>query len=350
MKSSIRNPIAGLVAAIFLLPGLALAAPNVESVSGTIENRGSVTIQGAGFGTKTAAAPYRWDDFESGTLGQRLAGEGEGGWYTDAIQSGKWPVYNKDRARTPGSQSAYQNFTGGNYNSTIGLTDLPDSPIYLSGWFYLSTTGAPSRNVKLLQMRPGDLFDQCWECRIDQYPNNGSGHQYVTDCNGSTVLKNNWEIGDEMFTGGWHRLESWLDQGSRNGNDGLWTVWIDGQLWTQVSGTLMSSGDCPVRRLWLGFYFATDTGSPQPQAQRWWDELYVDFTRMRVEIGDAPTWNACTHRDRPDRRRGGQDQVRPSQLSFRDGNRRRHTRCDSRCRRDRYRPGQPAGQRLQVHL
>ncbi|MHB8078495.1 MAG: hypothetical protein ACYDIE_04495 [Candidatus Krumholzibacteriia bacterium] len=297
-----RNVLPALL--VVVLTGLtaagAWAAPGVASVSGTIQEAGTLTILGSNFGTKAKAAPYRWDNFDRGVPGTTLTDEANGGWYTMSTQVGKAPTYSTARIRRPGSQSAYQDFTGGNYNSTIGLTALPDSPLYLSGWFYLTTSGAASRNAKLLQMRPEDLDVLSWECRVDQYPSTNSGHQYVSDCDGGqlAVPINNWStVGGDLHTGAWHRLESWLDQGTTNGNNGVWTVWLDGQFYTQVTGTFMDSSDCPFHRLWLAHYYATDVGTPTPSAQRYWDELYVDFTRSRVEIGNASTWSASTHRE-----------------------------------------------------
>jgi hypothetical protein len=101
--------------------GEALAVPGVASVSGPVEDQGLVTIRGSGFGTKTVAEPYRWDDFDSGVPGERLLDEGAGGWYTSSAQAGRWPRYAVDRTRYPGTQSALQDFTNGNYNQTIGL-------------------------------------------------------------------------------------------------------------------------------------------------------------------------------------------------------------------------------------
>jgi hypothetical protein len=279
--------------------GEALTAPRVDTVAGAIRNRELVTVRGAGFGARKSPVPYRWDDFDAGKPGDRLRDESHGGWYTYTSVEGKWPTYSTARVRTPGSQSAYQDFTGGNYNSTIALTDLPDSPMYLSGWFYLTTSGAPSRNVKLIQLRSGELLEPGWECRVDQYPSTDSGHQYVSDCDNEPLDPpvNDGSIGADLLTDGWHRFESWIDQGTVNGKDGIWTLWMDCRPWSEVRGTFMQQSDCAFHRLWLGFYFATDVGTPQPQAQRYWDELYVDFTRARVEIGDAPTWAACTHRE-----------------------------------------------------
>jgi len=56
--------------ALFLaLPIIAHAAVSVSGISGTVSNNSSVTVSGAGFGTKAQAAPLKWDNFESGAVG-----------------------------------------------------------------------------------------------------------------------------------------------------------------------------------------------------------------------------------------------------------------------------------------
>ncbi len=286
--------------ALLLVAGAAASAasgaPVVNSVTGVVQHKGVVTISGSAFGGKAVAAPYRWDDFDYGTVGSTLRSESNGGWTLDASMVGDEPRYSTAQVRWPGAKSAYQNFTGGNYNSTISLTHYPPGPLYFSGWFYMTVSGAASRNSKLLQLRAGDLDAITWECRVDQYPINPSGQQYVADCNGQET-KASWVIGGNLHADGqWHRLEFYLSQGTVGVSDGVWSVWLDGRLVTELTGTFMTS-NCPFDHFYLSHYYASDQGTPQPQAQRWWDELYVDNTRARVEIGDASTWAACTHRE-----------------------------------------------------
>ncbi|MFA6253018.1 MAG: fibronectin type III domain-containing protein [Patescibacteria group bacterium] len=281
--------------------------PAISSVSGTISDGSAITITGSGFGAKSQAAPLRWDDFDSGTLGARLPSQANGGWTTGANQAGKEPRYSNTHVRLPGTLSAYQNFTGGNYNSEISLQGLFDGNVYLSGWFYRTSSGAPSRNFKWIQFRQGDLDEASWEFRQDAYPSTNSGHMYVANScpNGVPCSLCDDEVGmpgytsancnmyygmnGDLKTGGWHRYEIWLTQGTLGQNNGHARIWLDGQPWMNMNGVFDPSG-CRFHNMWLGFYFATDTGTPQPQMETWWDELYVDTTPARVEICPNATW------------------------------------------------------------
>ncbi|MFA6525350.1 MAG: hypothetical protein WCT33_03740 [Patescibacteria group bacterium] len=282
--------------------------PSISSVSDTsISNGQSITISGNDFGTKGSVAPLRWDNFDNGTLGARLPSQANGGWTTGANQAGKEPRYSNTHVRLPGTLSAYQNFTGGNYNSEISLQGVFDGNVYLSGWFYRTSSGAPSRNYKWIQLRQGDLDEASWEFRHDVYPSTNSGHMYVANScpNGVPCSLCDDEVGipgytpancnmyygmnGDLKTGSWHRYEVWLTQGTLGQNNGHARIWLDGQPWMTMNGVFDPSG-CRFHNMWLGFYFATDTGSPQPQMETWWDELYVDVNPTRVEVCSGATW------------------------------------------------------------
>lgn len=281
------------VAVAVLLTGVRSAAqPAVSQLNGELVHLGQVEIFGTGFGQKTPAAPLIYDNFEGGTPGSRIGG----GWFTDSARPGYYPTYSAARSRRINGQSARQNYTDGNYNSTLGLVHLeeltgnPQSPLYVSGWFYNTTSGSPSRNVKIISFRGGGAGS--WDnpqLRADFYPSSSGGHIYNADCSGDTQLQD-WGLGNEMYSNAWHRLEAY-----ENVQTG-YTLWKDTEEWASISGVLHSS-DCYFRNLYMMSYFATDQGTPQPSMEFYWDELYVDITRARVELGDAATWAACSRRE-----------------------------------------------------
>src|SRR5262245_53134787 len=62
----LRNVAKSATWLLMLLVGSATAAPTIAGLAGTLDHKGSVTINGSGFGTKATAAPVVWDD-ASGT-------------------------------------------------------------------------------------------------------------------------------------------------------------------------------------------------------------------------------------------------------------------------------------------
>lgn len=276
---------------LLLIFSSGVAAQSISGVSGTLAHGQNVTVSGSAFGSRPTAAPLRSDDFEAGTVGENITG-----WdITSTIPSMRPKYAAVARTGTPGSKSALQAFGNGNYNSGIGVSGHTTKKWYVSGWVKGSTSGSPSRNVKLVSFRGANLSDP--EGRLDQYPNTNSGHIYTADCNG-TKTQDSWAIAGTLIIndGNWHRFEAWIDLGTPNGGNGLYQVWKDTVTWGGVlSGTMITS-DCSFAEAHVQHYYATDTGT-QPEANYWWDELYIDTSRARVEIGDASTWAASTHRE-----------------------------------------------------
>jgi hypothetical protein len=276
-----------------------LTAPAITGVDGDDMHGTSVTIHGSGFGAKATPAPFKYDDFEGGTLDARVTN----GWYTTASTSGYWPIYSDDYRRSVGAaeKSAYLQHDVV-YNSTLGLTGLNwgyGREAYISTWYYCRTEGAASRNFKILAWRGGPAGN--WDppnVRVDMYPVTNSGHAYIAACDTSLITQD-WGIGGNVLEGGWHRLEMFVHTGTAGpaDNDGVCLGWRDlGQWWTLRNFEYdFSSQDYD--NIYFASYFATDTGSPMPQLWWYWDEIYVDTTQARVEVGNAPTWAACTHRE-----------------------------------------------------
>lgn len=300
-----------IISAIFcyMFYGIVYAGPSISDFSGKLDNNETLVIQGEFFGNKSNAAPFRYNNFSDGSLGSRLANFINGGYFT---QSSNYPIYSKDKIRYVGAQSirqqygAYPGYTESHYGCPIELntsaakeSSLPQGikEIYVTGWFNLETGGAASRNVKVLNMGSDPEYGD-WQTRIDTYPSNGSGHlyahigynrgsesKYVHDysANVDNVLKPD---------GKWHRIESYL----KIGDDGYRDVWIDGVKIGEISGEFVSTSN-QISYILIGHFFADDNYTPTPWGLRYWDEIYVDITRARVEIGDNKDFLKCTHRE-----------------------------------------------------
>lgn len=329
-----------LLATVFINSNACLAgAPIINNVSGSVNHKGILTLSGANFGNKSKAAPTRHDDFKGGTVGDRLDSETNGGWYTYSYGNKSLPYYDNAVVRYPNTLSANQ--SGG--SAYIGLRGFGSTQkMYVSGWFNLETGGAPSRNVKLINMEANDA----WQTRIDSYPHTGgSGHMYTTvHCDGSTTGAIQTYATSYQKTAvpdnQWHRIETYVNQGTAAGG-GYRDVWVDGVKIGQITGTFVD-GTCGIDQVLLGHYFSTTaitssnpksgtacgsyaegavvqykgdgkyytclstgkfnvTGASShpdvPWSKRFWDEIYVDTTQARIEIGDAPIWDDCIHKE-----------------------------------------------------
>jgi len=286
-----------ILALLFLfVPEIVVSAPSptAASISG-----GVLTIAGTAFGSKTLGAPLRYDDFEDGTLGTRIpSAQDTGGWYTEV--SG-FPYYSNTVQRVSGTQSARQEYITDegcgimldNAKTTGGIPD-GTTELYVSGWFWMETWDNDSRNVKIINMGTGDG----WQTRIDTYPDSDTGHMYAhisSTCADTATYDHDYAATPAAVLKpdqSWHRIETYLKIGSSGYRD----LYIDGVKIAEISGTFGGSS-CDIGYLYIGHYFAIDTYTPSPKGRRYWDELYVDVTRARVEISDSPTWGGATHKE-----------------------------------------------------
>lgn len=269
------------------------SGPTVSSVSGTISHGNSITISGNGFGNKATAAPFKYDDFETGTLGQRIYN----GWYTWSNEAGSEPeyadVYKRDSAYS--KQSAYiQHDTA--YNSTLGLVNLGwnhDDKVYISLWWYYTLAGAESRNYKIIAFRGGNAGQ--WEnprIRADQWHSLDSGRISAWSCTGEEI-GSDYSLSGGVHADAWYRLEMWLDL--KYG--GEVRVWKNLTHWAKMLNVPFDFSTDNINNCYFGAYFARDWYTPLPQMWLYYDEIYVDKTKSRVEIGNSSTWDGCSHRE-----------------------------------------------------
>ena len=86
----------------------------------------------------------------------------------------------------------------------------------------------------------------------------------------------------------WHRYEFWYSAGTGN-KDGFAYVWIDGVLQDSCTGLSIDSGLAQMR---IGHYQQVGLN-----LDAYTDDVYIDKTRARVEVGNASTWSNCSHRE-----------------------------------------------------
>ena len=198
--------------------------------------------------------------------------------------------------RVPGDQVAHQSYHS-NYNCTIALLNLEFAELYISGWTYCETGGVPSENAKLINFAggPGDRGDYP-QCRTDQYPVNGSGHLFVSPDGSAQNGLQSWTLGGNLYPNQWNRIERYMKQGTPGGGNGATWIRRNLQHWSSISGTMITEQG-PFTKFFIGHYFRTNNAAGAAWMDRYWDELYVDNTLARVEIGNASSWDACTHRE-----------------------------------------------------
>lgn len=288
-----------------MAPGVVWGQASIGSVSGEVAQNSQLTILGSGFGTKSPAAPIKYDNFQAGTSGQTLQpGTGQAWEVWSNVQPSSnpqayYPKYSDQQPRFAGDKTLRQYFynTPNGYVSNVSvILRNVNQKVYVSGWAWnnRSTDGATTglRNVK--------IWWHCyngWETpttRWDVYPENGSGHFTSEGCTVGSYTANEWSTSmpDKMQ---WQRLEIWHNRGSSSESESL-RAWVNGALEAQF--TVPYAPGCSQNSIYLMSYAdQNSSGNGQAWLDWHWGELYVDNTLARVELGNNASFSACTHRE-----------------------------------------------------
>jgi hypothetical protein len=276
-----------------LFPSLVFAAPSISGVSGTLSHGSQITITGSAFGTKSPAAPVKWDDFNSGTNGNQLSSTI---WTTQtAIGSGDvvYPKYSNSVLRTNDTMSCkiFMGASTGQWNCAFGYDGTGNRYWYISYWRY-DIAGAADNYKHFRIYGNGDGDDP---------------QVSYTELSAETSLFGVWdEPGEDeqctRWTGNvgtrnaWTREEFYIYAGTRGNSDGSAKFWKNASLLTSFSfgyPALNSGYSGELDRPRIGHYWNSGAGD----ITSYFSEAYIDNTQARVEIGDANTWAGCTHRE-----------------------------------------------------
>ena len=285
---------------ITVLAAVAGAQPVIVSGTGTLSHGESVVLLGGDFGSKASAAPLKFDDFEAGEPGTVIQG-----WDTDVGGGTQEPEYSDTFVRLRSQRSAVCIYEGSQYLSTFGLY-RPEglTHVYLDFWVLFDKPDPPSRNHKLYR-----LYPQRTSGLPNQYlqiycPENSPTARFTNDGVAGEWSDTHAHPGwvSEEAQHKWVHMQVYLEQSSAGINDGVLQAWFD--CGHTVDRTDYRSRD-PVNdadwhSVWFGNYNghgADDYCAASGDAYIYFDDVYVDVTRARVELGDAATYAACTHRE-----------------------------------------------------
>jgi hypothetical protein len=289
----------------------------------------TITTAGTGlsFGTR-AAKPLVYDNFESGTAGNQVDGQGptltskdSGAWTWGVVSDGhEYPRYAATNLRANSTRNCLLKFgssSGDSYKCTLEVDHARPNTgdeIYLTFWwrkvdtsFANSGTQAHSRNTK-----PFDLFDVDY---LVPFAYVGMGNP-----DGDGGLRWNYSGGDSMsgwsdpttveeLDSEWVRWEVWLKQSAPNTANGAMHCGLHRSGTPSINSSILAPRNTATTRtdsdywqnLWIGSYCATEEFVGGPSNLAWSDiqlsSVYVDTTRQRLELGDNPVYASCTRRE-----------------------------------------------------
>jgi hypothetical protein len=284
--------------------------PSISSTSGTWSHGNSVTISGSGFGTKATAAPIRFDTFEDGVVGTNVTTTGY--W---SAQSPSRTLFDDDTnvpLRHGNSDRhvrwhayGYPDATGHFYREDIGFADTGKA--YVNVWLYMDfITGDPELamgwQVKLFRIhRNSDHSSEpMFINNLMTLDEETVSYWVVTisGTNGGSI----WPGGSWMQEGYWVNMameykDSTLDVANGEGHFYSSRAPLSAGTYYKGSKTGVATRhdavtgwvDC----LSLGYYITNGAD----EANTYWDDVYIDKSWARVEVGDASTYANCKHRE-----------------------------------------------------
>lgn len=297
-----------------------LSQPSVQGISGSTSHKGILTIEGSGFGSKSNASPVKYDDFELGSAGKSLAG---GDWLI-STNKGFDPVYSNKIVRTNSALSAQSHTqdapSGDNYQyrCAFGIGDQDGiREIYINFWWYYDGPSNSPGCVKFVRLYPNPTS-----------PYSGPPNTYIDfDCDPYSGLLNSDDItsldghnsrwiGDAWdwtrARGHWQHVQFYFkasDVGQENGTAKMWVGNGDApirQVLNEEDNLLTRTPANPAlwHSFWIGNYLSIlgsegcnghNCQEPNEVVSIFYDNVYIDYTQARIEVGDNPVYSDCMH-------------------------------------------------------
>ena len=280
-----------VVTAIFLGNKRSLAAPVVSSVSGTVSAGNPLSINGSGFGSKSPAQPWLYDDFENtaahagDSMLNRVPRIGTSRWkYYDFADNGLGSALSYSSAQAyNGTFSGYQSDPSGDAEQDIYIDGQSTAVRYVSYRFRRS--GYSGGVWKIDRTTSGTTNNPPY----DSPPNFGYGTtagSYYNDCSAFHEYAGSMILPDADQ---WHRMETYL-VASTNPSVGRIVLWEDYAKQTDLfTATCTSACTACKWDTWMSPLNANHDGN---NVYTWIDDIYIDNTLARAEICSASSWGS----------------------------------------------------------
>jgi hypothetical protein len=315
MRISLYRPTIGTFAVIVLAASLeARAQPAISAASGPWSHKATVTISGSGFGAKTVAAPALWDD----ASGANILEKWNGAWPNST------PAFNLAyRLPQRGISLPHPNITRyiagghggvggpqGGYNVIMFKTRTIANPAYTYASWYQRVDNAwvfgDDDNFKTFAFSTGTTpyeLPNNWYAEYNPRPTSrtsGAAYHLNDDATGATRSLQTpdqnghswwWDGAVNPMAGSWTKVE--MEIKYTNQADGYIRLWENGVLRVNYSGSTNRYAGT-TRTEGIGGYARMYN---QPNNWRYFADVYLDYSRARVILGNAPTFVASTVRE-----------------------------------------------------
>ncbi len=301
-----------------------IAAPSISLVEGDVVNLRQMIVIGDSFGLKATATPIKFDDFENYNNGDFIIGEGSNPHWINTGGESSFPEVVITKAHD-GEKSIFSDFSlnSSDCSFTHARLEFPQTTdMYTSYWIYWDTSIgediAGNDFFKLSRFNSDEEYFGTPALKPGFYPDYGIPEGIAEVNKGRLeyqILTTDTDNGEyfmmysngsfhNLTHGSWHRLEMFVRLSTPPGdaNSGEYEFFIDGQNidmhvgWNQDDTiTRVSDAEKSFNIFLLEMSGCRYTEEARPLM--WQDDVYVDNTRARIEIGNASTWDTNTHRE-----------------------------------------------------
>lgn len=310
---------------LLIIPSISVAAPNVTGVSGGV-------ISGTGFTTNsavdTSSLQYNGINIEAGTTDGVFTQTGWGNYVTTETSESAVARYSTDQAHS-GSKSIELDYTSATVYKGSFYRDHGSSitRVYISFW--VRSSGSPTTGQwKIWRLKQDTSFvdgqldfmqnsfhpDSAGGARIASLYQD-AGHTSNWDCNGCAnepatndiYMDGDTVPGPNAVMDRWVRMEYWIENGTAGNYDGTFiykfhdpdhptTPVIKDVPKLTFDNNLMVI-PAASSEIWQAAIFGGASVDGMDLMTHW-DDVYIQVGGWaRVEIGNASTWAACTHRE-----------------------------------------------------
>jgi len=280
--------------------------PYVSSVTGTVGTGQSVTIAGVSFGAKATAAPLKFETFEGGTVGDLL---GDSFWYlTGNVPSRPTPpVYSTTNSRSVYSpQTAKFAIFGPEterylYSQNMSFASNKVFIDYWTWWDLPTLVTNQDYQIKTVRFSsgetniyPGGFLDNFYHASSN---NMETYFELRKDgvCADAGMRRRD---GSDLVENAWNHVQMLVTINDYAMTDGTMEWWLNGSYMGKNTGIRLGCTNSPtVKKVFIGGYLDNrDTGQTMA-ATLYYDDVYIDNSHARVELGDNPVYANCTHRE-----------------------------------------------------
>lgn len=281
---------------------------------------GIMTVTGTSFGTRARAAPLRFEDFESRSVGALPQDFGYTGWSTESVKV-------DDRASFSGSRSLRHlgahgpASTGGVVAESfphVAVTQFQSDELYLSYRLKFRTNGSQFTQLKFNRSgMDNDDGNGCYHGKprffSSYYP---EGDRYSPDkrltgvqggaVSGTDQWDEGWAGEPHMGSGSvlpihedtWVQVEEYYRLNDVGAANGVHMTWVNGN--PQIIRSTLQPRTAAAQKfncsyLVIGMDYWINEGSTNGVTV-WYDDHYLDTSRARLVLANASTWAASTQR------------------------------------------------------